>query len=57
MATWSIHTVVEYVYNFEADTKEEAIAEGWKYEDYSYNAQVSEINVSEVDDDEDSDED
>jgi len=49
MATYEVRVAVDYVYEVEADSKEEAEAEGWKYEDYKMHAQVDFIKVAEVD--------
>lgn len=42
---YSVTVVVEYVYDVEAKTKEEAEEEGWKYEDYQMFGSVYSIDV------------
>ena len=49
---YEVKVVVEYWYEVEADSKEEAEAQGWEYENYSYNGTVDSITVHELDDDE-----
>ena len=49
MATYTVRVAVDYLYEIEADSKEDAEAEGWKYEDYNMFAQVDFIKVAEVD--------
>ena len=44
-----VKVLVEYDYEVEADTAEQAEEEGWNYEEYRYNASVSEIKVEELD--------
>jgi hypothetical protein len=53
MATYNVTVMVEYSYEVEADNDEAAEAEGWKYEDYGYTAQVDGITVDKMDDEED----
>ena len=43
-----VKVLVEYNYEVEADTAEEAEEQGWNYEDYRYNASVDEIKVEEL---------
>lgn len=43
---YSVRVVVEYNYEVEAETKEEAEQQGWEYEDYAFNAEVYSIDVS-----------
>mgnify|MGYP000045861123 CR=1 FL=1 len=43
---YSVKVVVEYYYDVEAETREQAEEEGWKYEDYPYSAEVYSIDVS-----------
>lgn len=62
MAKYDVKVVVEYNYNVEADSSDEAGQEGWKYENYAHFAEVVSIDVSEDDsefllDDEEDDED
>lgn len=52
MATWNVKVVVEYEYEVEADTYEEAEKQGWEYEEYYYTGQVDSIEVDELDSDE-----
>jgi hypothetical protein len=47
MATYDITVTVEYNYEVEADSVDEAEAQGWEYEDYSHNAEVYSIRVAE----------
>lgn len=42
---YGVKVVVEYYYDVEAKTAEEAEQEGWKYEDYPYGASVYSIDV------------
>lgn len=42
---YSVKVIVEYVYDVEAKTAEEADKEGWNYEDYPYSASVYSIDV------------
>ena len=44
-----VKVIVEYNYEVEANTAEEAEEEGWNYEEYRYNASVDEIKVEELD--------
>lgn len=53
MATWEVKVAVDYSYEVEADTKEEAEAEGWKYEDYRQFGSVDFIKVEWLGSDED----
>ena len=43
---YGVKVVVEYYYDVEAKTKEEAEEEGWNYEEHPFNAEVYSINVS-----------
>lgn len=47
MATWDVRVLVEYSYEVEADSFEEAEKQGWEYEEYYYTAQVDSIDVEE----------
>lgn len=47
MPTYDIKVIVEYNYEVEAETLEEAEEQGWEYEDYSYSAEVYSIEVTE----------
>lgn len=55
MATWNVKVVVEYEYEVEADSYEEAEKQGWEYEEYYYTGQVDSIEVDELDSDEEED--
>ena len=44
----SIHTVVEYDFEVEADSPQEAEELGWAYEDFYFTGQVYSINVEEI---------
>lgn len=52
MALYNIKTVVEYYYEVEADSIEEAEQAGWDYEEYPFSAEVYSIDVEEVDESE-----
>lgn len=47
MPTYDVKVIVEYNYEVEADTLEEAEEQGWMYEDYSYSGEVYSIDVDE----------
>jgi hypothetical protein len=49
MPLYDVHVVVHYDMEVEADSYEEAEAEGWNYEEYCYNAEVYSIDVEEQD--------
>jgi hypothetical protein len=53
MATFNVKVVVEYEYEVECDTAEEAEKQGWNYEDYAHHASVDKIEVEEVEEVED----
>jgi hypothetical protein len=56
MPNYSISVVVDYDYEVEADSLEEAEKLAWQYENFAYNASVYSVNVTEIgyeDDDED----
>jgi hypothetical protein len=58
MATFDVKVIVEYYYEVEADSPEEAEEQGWHYEDYSHFAEVYSIDVTQTsEDEEDEDED
>lgn len=42
---YSVRVLVEYNYEVEAETKDEAEQQGWEYEDYSFHAEVYSIDV------------
>ena len=48
MPTYWIKTVVEYEYEVEADSPQEAEEQGWNYEDFYFNGQVYSIDVEEI---------
>jgi hypothetical protein len=48
MPQYEIKVIVEYNYDVEAETPEEAEEQGWAYEDYSHFAEVYSIDVTEV---------
>lgn len=56
MATYDIKVTVEYQYEVEADTYEQAEQEGWNYENYSHFAEVYSIEIDEQPEDEEEDE-
>jgi hypothetical protein len=47
MPTYDVKVVVEYFYEVEADTPEEAEEQGWHYEDYYMHGEVYSIEVDE----------
>ena len=47
MPTYDVKVIVEYLYEVEADTPEEAEEQGWHYEDYAYSGEVYSIEVDE----------
>lgn len=49
MPTYAIHTVVEYDFEVEAGSKEEAEQLGWDYEDFYFTGQVYSIDVTQLD--------
>lgn len=48
MPTYAIHTVVEYDFEVEADSPQEAEELGWAYEDFYFTGQVYSIGVEEI---------
>lgn len=52
MATYRLGVVVEYDYEVEADSLEEAKEQGWDYENFAHFASVYSVDVYEVDDEE-----
>lgn len=48
MPNYNVKVVVEYEYEVEADSAEEAEKAGWDYEEYSYTAGVYSIDVEEL---------
>ena len=57
MATYDIKVIVEYNYEVEASSSEEAYEQGWHYEDYAHFAEVYSIDTTQTSDDEEEDED
>ena len=55
MATYNVKVVVEYEFEVEADSYEDAEKQGWEYEEYYYTGQVDSIEVDELDSDEEED--
>lgn len=51
MPKYNVRVAVDYNFEFEADTIEEAEQEGWRYEEYPFNASVDLIRVEEIEDD------
>jgi hypothetical protein len=56
MSVWRITTTVNYTYEVEADTEQEATAEGWRYEDHRGHAEVYDISVEKISEDEEENE-
>lgn len=57
MGLYNVKVVVEYEYEVEADTLEEAEKQGFDYEEYGYTAEVYSIDAEELpEEDEDEDE-
>ena len=52
MATYEVNVRVDYSYEVEADSEQEAEEQGWHYEDYAHFADVYSINVTELESDE-----
>jgi hypothetical protein len=57
MATYDVKVIVEYNYEVEAYSIENAQAKGWEYEDYAHFAEVYSVEVTQTSDDEDENED
>jgi len=55
MASYNVKVKVTYFYEVEADSDEEAEKQGWKYEDYAHFAEVDDITIYEIEDEEDDD--
>lgn len=51
MAKFEVTVSVEYVYEVEADSIDEAETMGWDYEDYAHHASVGSIEVAELEED------
>jgi hypothetical protein len=52
MGSYEVTVTVEYCYEVEADSLEEAEKQGWEYEDWSHTGIVSSIEVAEFESDE-----
>lgn len=52
MPLFNVNVIVEYNYEVEAETAQEAEEMGWDYENYAYFAEVNVIDVEEVDEEE-----
>ena len=57
MATYDVKVIVEYMYEVDVESEEEAQELGWQYEDYSHFAEVYSIETTLISDDEDENED
>lgn len=57
MATYNVKVIVEYEYEVDCDTPEEAEKEGWNYEDYGAWASVYSIDVEDITEEEEEEED
>lgn len=53
MGKYFVTTTVEYYFEVEADSEDEAEEMGWKYQDYPYSAEVDSIEVEALEDEED----
>lgn len=53
MARYDVKVVVEYYYEVEADSRDEAEEMGYDYEEYQHSGQVESITVEEIEEDED----
>jgi hypothetical protein len=42
---YEVKVIVEYIYEVEADSEEQAEQEGWNYEEYKWNADVYSIKT------------
>jgi hypothetical protein len=56
MARYDVKVNVTYFYEVEADSDEQAEKQGWMYEDYSHFAEVDEIRVTEIEEEDEDDE-
>jgi hypothetical protein len=56
MAKYEITTVVQYVFEVEADDLDTAEKMGWDYEDYQHFAEVYSVEVAELEEEEEEDE-
>lgn len=55
MARYNVKVKVTYFYEVEADSDVEAEKQGWMYEDYAHFAEVDDITISEIEEDENED--
>lgn len=52
MPKYDVEVTVNFMYEVEADSPQEAEAQGWNWEDYNMFGEVYSIDVSEIGDDE-----
>lgn len=52
MPRYTVKTIVEFVYEVEADNEVEAEKQGWEWEDYTFNSAVESIDVEEIEEEE-----
>ena len=52
MARYNVKVKVTYFYEVEADSDVEAEKQGWMYEDYAHFAEVEDITISEIEEEE-----
>jgi hypothetical protein len=57
MKTYDVKVIVEYMYEVDVESEEEAQELGWQYEDYAHFAEVYSIETTLISDDEDENED
>jgi hypothetical protein len=57
MATYEVSVRVDFNYEVEANSQEEAEEQGWHWEDYCHHSDVYSINVEEIESDEEEDND
>jgi hypothetical protein len=57
MATYDVKVIVEYNYEVEANSEDEATLQGWDYENYAHFADVYSIDVTQTSDDEEDEDD
>jgi hypothetical protein len=53
MPNYNVEVTVNFMYEVEADSPQEAEAQGWNWEDYNMFGEVYSIDVSEIGEDED----
>ena len=56
MARYNVKVQVIYYYEVEADDDVEAEKQGWMYEDYAHFAEVQDIVISEIEEDDEAEE-